>query len=177
MAKQAPLARPEEPPRPEMVERLREQIGDLGSVILVGHSLGGYVTLSYALQYPEHVAGLVLLSTGPGFAKPEGIEAWNQWVTDGIAPDAPDQELLAYHYDSVVYERLSELEMPVVVLQGERDTRFDAARKVFEARLSRVESHVLADAGHNIHVKKPRQVAEIVLDWISRVELDSRPRP
>ena len=80
-------------------------------------------------------------------------------------------------YDSVVYERLSELEMPVVVLQGERDTRFDAARKVFEARLSRVESHVLADAGHNIHVKKPRQVAEIVLDWISRVELDSRPRP
>lgn len=37
---------------------------NLGPVVLVGHSLGGGVALQFLYQYPAHVAGLVLVSSG-----------------------------------------------------------------------------------------------------------------
>ena len=37
---------------------------NLGPVILVGHSLGGGISLQFLYQYPAHVRGLVLVSSG-----------------------------------------------------------------------------------------------------------------
>lgn len=37
---------------------------NLGPVILVGHSLGGGISLQFLYQYPTHVRGLVLVSSG-----------------------------------------------------------------------------------------------------------------
>lgn len=51
------------------VEYLREYLArlNLQQVYLVGHSLGAWVAVSYALQHPEQVKGLVLLA-------PEGVQ-------------------------------------------------------------------------------------------------------
>ena len=40
---------------------------NLGQVYLVGHSVGAWIAASYALKYPEKVAGLILLA-------PEGVQ-------------------------------------------------------------------------------------------------------
>jgi len=37
---------------------------DIGPVVLVGHSLGGGIALQFHYQFPSHVAGLVLVSSG-----------------------------------------------------------------------------------------------------------------
>jgi pimeloyl-ACP methyl ester carboxylesterase len=37
-----------------------------GPVVLIGHSMGGYVALAFARQYPEMLRGLVLVSTKAG---------------------------------------------------------------------------------------------------------------
>ena len=34
-------------------------------VVLCGHSMGGAITLKYALRYPEELKGIILLGTGP----------------------------------------------------------------------------------------------------------------
>ncbi len=48
-----------------------------GRAVLVGHSLGGQLSLAFALRHPERVAGLGLLSTGPGYRDATGREQWN----------------------------------------------------------------------------------------------------
>jgi pimeloyl-ACP methyl ester carboxylesterase len=46
-----------------------------GPVVLVGHSMGGYVALAYARHFPEMLRGLVLVSTKAGQDTPEGAAA------------------------------------------------------------------------------------------------------
>lgn len=44
-------------------EALRIQLG-LGKIVVAGGSYGGYLTLEYALRYPENLAGIILRDTG-----------------------------------------------------------------------------------------------------------------
>lgn len=43
---------------------LLENAGETGPIILVGHSYGGMMALIYAMNFPENIAGLVLLDPG-----------------------------------------------------------------------------------------------------------------
>lgn len=46
------------------LEELRKQL-KLDKFILLGHSWGGLLAMNYSVNYPEHLAGLILLSTTP----------------------------------------------------------------------------------------------------------------
>ena len=46
-----------------------------GAVVLVGHSMGGYVALAFARLYPEMLRGLVLVGTRAGPDTPEAAAA------------------------------------------------------------------------------------------------------
>jgi proline iminopeptidase len=48
----------------EDLDELREHLGD-DKVIALGHSMGGYVAVSYALRFPERCERLVLVGTWP----------------------------------------------------------------------------------------------------------------
>ena len=55
------------------LESWRQAVG-LDKMVLVGHSLGGYLASAYAVRYPNRVAGLVLVSPagiphGPEYTK------------------------------------------------------------------------------------------------------------
>ena len=45
-------------------------------VVLVGHSLGGYLSLAHAATRPGAAKGVIVLNTGPGFRDPEKREGW-----------------------------------------------------------------------------------------------------
>jgi pimeloyl-ACP methyl ester carboxylesterase len=62
--------------------------------VLGGHSLGGYLSLDFALSYPERVAGLVLLDTGPGFRNDAARDGWNRRA-EGTATRLAEQGLAA----------------------------------------------------------------------------------
>lgn len=46
------------------VETLRQGLG-LDRIVLLGHSVGSHIALTYARAYPEHVAGLIICSGAP----------------------------------------------------------------------------------------------------------------
>jgi len=55
----------------EDLRALMAELG-LGPVILVGHSMGGYIALAFARAHPELVRGLVLVGTRSGADSAEG---------------------------------------------------------------------------------------------------------
>lgn len=91
----------------ESIESWRKQHSDTGKIILVGHSLGGYLSAWYALKYPERVEKLVLVSpvglperrvdgnSVGGRKLPRWVEVlWNQnytpqWMVRTVGPFGP----------------------------------------------------------------------------------------
>jgi pimeloyl-ACP methyl ester carboxylesterase len=81
--------RSEAPEDPERYS-LAQVVDDLGAVhraaagdepaFVGGLSVGGLVTLSYALAQPEQVRAVLLFNTGPGFKKPEALAGWNEML-------------------------------------------------------------------------------------------------
>lgn len=53
-------------------------IGSSSNLVLVGHSLGGYASLRFAVRNPQRVSMLVLLATGPGFRNPKSMAKFNE---------------------------------------------------------------------------------------------------
>ena len=147
-------------------------LGDLTAVldltgrpaVLMGHSLGGFLSLAHAIDHPDDVAGLVLVATGPGFRKVEAREQWNESVRAAAAGMdlPPGVEEISMHYDSHVIDHLTEVRVPVLILLGERDRRFAASAALFQRDLDVRGSVVVADMGHMVHVKAPGDCATAV---------------
>ena len=60
----------------EAMRGLVEQAGG-GPGVLLGHSLGGYLSLE-SLAHPDDVRALVLVDTGPGYRSDRGRAQWNE---------------------------------------------------------------------------------------------------
>jgi 2-succinyl-6-hydroxy-2,4-cyclohexadiene-1-carboxylate synthase len=61
-----------------------------------------------------------------------------------------------------LWGRLDELTMPVSLVVGERDHRFQAIAREMAATLPQAEVIVVPDAGHAVHLEAPGRVAEII---------------
>ena len=138
-------------------------------VVLMGHSLGGYLSLAHAVNHPDEVAGLVLVATGPGFRKAEAREQWNASVRASMEkldlPAGADE--LSMHTDAHVIDHLADIEVPVLVLLGEHDARFAASASLFERDLNVRETVVVPDTGHMVHVKAPTECAAAVRRFLA----------
>jgi len=65
-----------------LASAMREVIVDAGEnrVLIVGHSLGGYVTLAFVEMYPELLSGYVLFHSHPHADTPEAIVRRNREI-------------------------------------------------------------------------------------------------
>ena len=61
-----------------------------------------------------------------------------------------------------LWERLGELVVPVELVVGERDAKFQAIAEEMAAALPQARVHVVSGAGHAVHLEAPRAVAELI---------------
>jgi pimeloyl-ACP methyl ester carboxylesterase len=152
----------------------------LDRAVLGGHSLGGYLSLDFALSHPDQVAGLVLIDTGPGFRNDAARDDWNRRaertaarleerglaalgssaeLNSGEHRDATGLIRAARHtltqHDSHVIDGLARIQAPTLVVVGGDDTPFLGAADYMTAKIPRARKVVIPAAGHAPNVSHP----------------------
>jgi 2-succinyl-6-hydroxy-2,4-cyclohexadiene-1-carboxylate synthase len=65
-----------------------------------------------------------------------------------------------------LWDRLPEIEVPVLVLAGELDTKFTEIGTRMARRLASARFTAVSSAGHAAHAEQPEAVAGLVADWL-----------
>jgi len=151
--------------------------------ILAGHSLGGYLSLSFRIAHPERVKALVLIDTGPGYRDDKARAGWNRFVDRGA------QDLAAVHgdaaaarmmltaegilkqHDARVIESLPSIDVPTLVIVGENDEPFRGGSAYMAAKISEAELVVIDGAGHSPNVTHREQFDAAVAKFLGGLEV------
>lgn len=136
--------------------------------ILMGHSLGGYLSLCKAVQKPELVKGLILVASGPGFKDQSAREKWNTTALsiDLGAEVAHEARRLGVQPDSVVMEQIDTISVPALVLVGSEDKRFVGAKDYLVKKLSKGTGVVIPEARHSVHKSHSNEVLAAVEQFL-----------
>ena len=67
------------------LSRVHQAAAGDSPAIAAGLSVGGIVSLSYALRQPKNVRALILCNTGPGFKNPEALAQWHDMLERAAA--------------------------------------------------------------------------------------------
>lgn len=143
-------------------------------VVLVGHSLGGYLGLAHALTRDGDtgVDALVLVSTGPGFRDPDAMASWNERVRAN-APKYDVSETaatIAFHADSLVMDRITELTLPIALVIGDGDKAFLGANDYLERKLPHASRTTVEGARHFVMKSHPETVAGAVATVVGELQ-------
>lgn len=189
-----PVAQPITPSRSAAeLHGLLAAAGEEGPFVLAAHSYGGLVARYYAHEFPDDVAGMVLIDS----FSPELREAmrgqwpaWKEWnaTPAAILEDYPDYERVDFDQalDEIVANRSIE-PMPLVVLTADqpypaptnpdlppdinlvtREAQDVSQRQV--AQLVPGAEHVTeTDSGHDIMLENPVIVVDAVEDVVATV--------
>ncbi len=153
--------------------------------ILVGHSYGGSIALNLALQRPGLARGVVLVggSVDPAQEKPLWIQQVGRWpFIRPLLPRAVDScnlELLALRADlEMLRPQLARLEVPVVMLHGEKDGLVPLANVDYleselrgHGRAHLFAKILLPDGSHFIPWKQPKSLRRAVARLARRERL------
>jgi pimeloyl-ACP methyl ester carboxylesterase len=142
-----------------------------GTVVLVGHSLGGYLSLAHAATRPGVARAVVVLNTGPGFRDPDKREAWNERSRRnahrfGVPPQAAELNL---QHDSVVMDRLADIAVPTLVLAGALDRpEYANSGEYLERKMPDARVKVIEGGEHNMQETHAAAVCAAIEEFLAR---------
>ena len=160
---------------------LLDEVG-ADEAVLGGHSLGGYLSLSFRIAHPERVRGLVLIDTGPGYRDDKARAGWNRFV------DREASQLAAVHgeaiaarmmltaegilkqHDASVIESLSDIDVPTLVIVGEKDEPFLAGSSYMASKIADAELVVIEGAGHSPNISHRDAFDAAFVEFLARLE-------
>ena len=65
---------------------------------------------------------------------------------------------------------LPEINVPTLVLTGERDEKFTAIGRRLIEEIPGASSALVEGAGHSLHLEKPANAARLVVDWLASID-------
>jgi pimeloyl-ACP methyl ester carboxylesterase len=187
----------------DYASKMREWLRAIGypRAIFGGHSMGGAIALTLALDYQDCVVGLVLVGSGACLkvntallemlADPEGysqaVEAILRWSFSRQTPTRLVQlaaRRMSATNPSVLYqdlvacdkfdvsERLAEINLPTLVICGSVDKMTPLRlSEQLAAGIRGAQLEVIPDGGHMVMLEQPQAVAAAMAKFLSASEL------
>jgi 2-succinyl-6-hydroxy-2,4-cyclohexadiene-1-carboxylate synthase len=173
----------------------------------VGYSMGGRLALRLALDRPQLVSALVLVSATAGIedetARQEriaadevlaesiardGVDAFlEHWLAQPLfatvpadAPGLRERHSLSERYLAhclrvlgtgamePMWDRLSELTMPVALVTGKSDAKFEKTALSMLERMRTDVVHVRLDGGHSLPLEQPAVLGGFIASFVAR---------
>lgn len=166
--------------------------------LIIGYSLGGYVAMRYALDMPEHTAGLVLAGCTADMVGARQ-RAYDMLVWGAAAVPRPVMEcalatafrltmppniaerIIPYAFNPRVFaasrkiacgerysKRLEQYTKPVMIINGEWDVLFRRDEAMF-AKSARAAVHILAGAAHIAPLSRASQFSTLVRGFATSI--------
>lgn len=165
--------------------------------VLVGHSMGGAIALSVALQHPQDLVGLGLVGTGArlkvhpqilelcqtDFEK--AVELVISWAfaeqTDPALKDKAREQMRrngqsALYRDFLscstfdVMNRLSEISVPTIVICGREDKLTPVKYSEYlQQNIPNAQLQIIERAGHMVMVEQPEAVTRVLKEFCARL--------
>jgi 2-succinyl-6-hydroxy-2,4-cyclohexadiene-1-carboxylate synthase len=180
----------------------------------LGYSMGGRLALGMALDYPDRVSSLILVSATAGIQdeyerlqraeadevmarriEGAGVEAfvaeWERlpiWESQRTLPDEVSRAQrdirlgnravglsnnlrgMGQGAQPSYWERLGEIKVPVLLMAGALDRKFVGIAGQMGVRIVDATLSVIPDAGHAVHLERPREFIEDVRTFLARCE-------
>jgi pimeloyl-ACP methyl ester carboxylesterase len=153
----------------DLLQVIESASGADGSVHLVGHSLGGFLSMAVALRRPSLVRSLTMIASGPGFRDATARERWNRHVDAAVLrmPVPPEAAALAHQGSDEVMAGAGALVPPLLLVVGERDERFHAGVAYLAKAVPGCRVHRVGGAGHHPQRTHAGDVAPVVVAHIT----------
>ena len=187
---------------PEYSQSLLDFLDVLGiyKAIIVGHSMGGGIALDLALDHPEYVLGLGLISSNArlgvaqgvldGLALPATVPATIQTIIEwsfGPQVDADFKELAASRLRETrpavlsgdmqacnnfdVLQRLPEINIPTLIVCGTEDKMTPLRySEAMAVNIPNAALQTIDSAGHMVALEQPRRVAGILNIFVKSID-------
>ncbi len=187
------------PPGPYRREDLASDVSAviraLGSrpTVLIGHSMGGIVSMAAALAFPERIAGLVLIGTASQCN--EKTAGWYERIAQaGEADGIPGLKRAIYGeeskkeihgdargiaevtrtlkslYEDPLTPKLPKIDCPVLLIVGDKDPMGAKASSIIASQFPRAELVTVPDCGHWVHLSEPDFVIDAVDRFLPRLK-------
>ncbi|QBD79008.1 2-succinyl-6-hydroxy-2,4-cyclohexadiene-1-carboxylate synthase [Ktedonosporobacter rubrisoli] len=87
--------------------------------------------------------------------RPQGLANSLRGIGTGVQP--------------ALHERLSELDLPVLLITGALDPKFYTIARLMAQRLPQAQLHIVAGTGHTVHLEQPGTFVQLVQDFCTTV--------
>jgi pimeloyl-ACP methyl ester carboxylesterase len=153
----------------------------LDAIQLVGHSMGGQITIATATQNPERVKRLMLIASaglprsGPRWAAPVVMLADRSTFDVALYPQIirlmlqarATKPCLKMLREESVYPLLSKITMPTLVLWGSRDRVVPLEHAIlFTRNITGAKLTIMRGCGHRPFYQKPEKFNKIMFGFL-----------
>jgi pimeloyl-ACP methyl ester carboxylesterase len=161
--------------------------------VIGGLSLGGYVSLAFAIAHPDMTRALVICDSGPGYRNAEARAAWNARAHERAAAlEAKGLDALARRSaetrqavhrsaqglahaargmlaqeGSQVIDALGGIRVPTLVIVGDQDQPFVAPSEYMAKKIPGARLAVIPGAGHSSNLDQPEPFNRVVREFLT----------
>ena len=143
------------------------------TAVIAGLSLGGYMSLAFNIAHRDRVRALMLFDTGPGFRKDAARDEWNGIAEKTAASSKTPPGLaraargMLKQQDARIIDSLASIDVPTLVLVGDKDVRYHAATDYMAAKVPNAQKVTISDAGHAANIDQPDAFNAAVLAFLN----------